>query len=331
MVEQAAERAAESFRARGPWIGGDLQTLRNYLVGRPADLSAWPERALILEMADGSGDRLLAKLQCEPSAKTPLAVLLHGLTGCEDSLYLRNSARALLQDGYAVLRLNLRGAAPGRKLARGHYHAGRSGDLAAALRALKADLPEAFAGGLFLVGFSLGGNMLLKFLAEEGGDFPVTAAASVSAPLSLKAAQQRLMQPRNVLYHRYLLTRMKAEALATPGGQEEPYRSLIPDLKTVYDYDDQLVGPRNGFKGAKDYYARCSARGFLSGIEVPTLVIHATDDPWIPVESYDLPVWREKANLRLLLAEGGGHVGFHARDHSRPWHDRRILDFFASL
>jgi predicted alpha/beta-fold hydrolase len=331
MMEQATAATPPDFRARGPWIGGDLQTLRNYLVGRPADLSAWPERALELEMSDGSGDKLLAKLQGAPSGESPLAVLLHGLTGCEDSLYIRNSARALLERGYAVLRLNLRGALPGRKLARGHYHAGRSGDLAAALRALRAELPEAFAGGLFLVGYSLGANMLLKFLAEEGKDFPVSAAASVSAPLSLKAAQERLMQPRNRLYHRYLLTRMKEEALATPGGLEEPYRSLLPALKTVYDYDDRLVGPRNGFDGAEDYYARCSARGFLSGIAVPTLVIHAADDPWIPVESYDLPVWREKANLRLLLAEGGGHVGFHARDDRRPWHDRRILEFFGSL
>lgn len=330
-MEQATAAAPRDFRARCPWIGGDLQTLRNYLVGRPADLSAWPERAFELEMCDGSGDRLLAKLQGEPSAKTPLAVLLHGLTGCEDSLYLRNSARALLQDGYAVLRLNLRGALPGRKLARGHYHAGRSGDLAAALRALREELPQAFSGGLFPVGFSLGGNMLLKFLAEEGRDFPVTAAASVSAPLSLKAAQQRLMQPRNALYHRYLLVRMKAEALATPGGLEEPYRGRLARLRTVYDYDDQLVGPRNGFAGAEDYYERCSARRFLGGIEAPTLAIHAADDPWIPVESYDLPVWREKANLRLLLAEGGGHVGFHASGDERPWHDGRILDFFGSL
>ncbi len=328
---ETLEQDAADFRARSPWIGGDLQTLRNFLVGRAADLSAWPERALVLPLNDGSGDALCAKLHREPGPERPLLVLIHGLTGCEDSHHLRDAAAHALEQGYAVLRLNLRGAAPGRGLARQHYHAGRSADLADALKALAGELPQAFEGGLFLVGYSLGGNLLLKFLAEEGRDLPVTAAASVSAPIDLKAAQVRMMEPRNRLYHNYLLKRMKQEAQATPGGLEEPYASLLPGLRTLYDYDDAVVGPRNGFAGADDYYRRCSAKGFLEAIEQPVLVIHAQDDPWIPAESYSLPVWRRNASLKLLMPSGGGHVGFHAAGHAVPWHDRRILSFFEEF
>ena len=330
-TRDAQDPAAESFRARSPWIGGDLQTLRNFLTGRPADLSPWPERALTLPVKDGSADALAAKLHGEPGVDRPLLVLIHGLTGCEDSHHIRTAAAYALSQGFAVLRLNLRGATPGRALAREHYHAGRSADLADALKALREDLPLAFEGGLFLTGYSLGGNLLLKFLAEQGRDLPVTAAASVSAPIDLKAAQVRMMAPRNRLYHNYLLKRMKEEALATPGGLEEPYASRLPSLATLFDYDDAVVGPRNGFAGADDYYRRCSAKGFLKGVHHPVLMIHAEDDPWIPAESYRLPLWAEKPNLRLLMPSGGGHVGFHAADHPVPWHERRILAFFDSV
>ncbi len=330
-LDAANDAAADDFRARSPWIGGDLQTLRNFLVGRPADLSAWPERALTLPLRDGSGDSLAAKLHGDPGPGAPLLVLIHGLTGCEDSLHVRTAARHALTEGYAVLRLNLRGAPPGRHLARQHYHAGRSADLADALEALRAERAGVFDGGLFLVGYSLGGNLLLKFLAEEGRDFPVTAAASVSAPIDLKAAQVRMMEPRNRIYHNYLLKRMKQDALATPGGLEEPYASRIEGLATLFDYDDAIVGPRNGFEGADDYYAKSSARRFLDAIEQPAIVIHAEDDPWIPAASYRLSLWKEKPNLRLVMPSGGGHVGFHAAGHAVPWHDRRILTFFEGF
>ena len=331
MLEEQQSADPLGFSARGFWIGGDLQTLRNYLVGRPADLSAWPERRLEIDLADGSGDRILAKLHGDPGPEQPLAVLLHGLTGCEDSLYIRRSARTLLEAGYAVLRMNHRGAAPGRALARQHYHAGRSADICAVLRHMSERRADCFAGGLFLMGFSLGANMLLKFLAEEGRDFPIRGAVSVSAPVDLQAAQQRLMAPRNLLYHRYLLARMKEEARATPGGLEEPFASRLRQVRSVYEYDDRIVGPRNGFEGAEDYYARCSAKNFLSEIAVPTLVVHAGDDPWIPAASYDLPVWRQNGNLKLLMSDGGGHVGFHDAAGGPPWHDRRALSFFAGL
>lgn len=325
----AAAADTPAFVARAPWWGGDLQTLRNFLLRESADLSAWPAERLDLPIADGSGDRLLASLhRVEGAQSAPLAVLIHGLTGCEDSSYVRATARHLLGCGYPVLRLNLRGAGPSRALCRGQYHAGRSEDLRDALLALRAFRPAAMQRGLLLVGYSLGANMLLKFLAEHAAGFPILAAAAVSAPIDLKAAQVRIMAPRNAVYHHYLLARMKQEALAVPGVTGAEERRAIRALRTVYAFDEHRVAPQGGFAGADDYYRRCSARQFLAGIAVPTLVIHALDDPWIPAASYATYDWRRAEAVTPLLPAGGGHVGFHGQG-STPWHNLRIADFFA--
>jgi len=266
---------------RAPWFGGDLQTVRNTLRPPRTPALAGAER-LWLELADGSGDRLAAALS-RPAGRAgkPLAVVVHGLTGCEDSANVRLTAAHLLDRGHPVLRLNLRGAGPSASACRGAYHAGRSDDMAAALRALPADLTRA---GVVLAAYSLGANMLLKFLSEDHPGPRVRAAAAISAPLDLKAAQVTIESPRNTLYHRYLLVRMKDSAAERT--DDDARRAMIAGLRRIYEFDDRIVAADNGFTGAEDYYARSSARNFLDAIEIPTLIIHALDDPWIPPGAY---------------------------------------------
>ncbi len=320
------------FRERPPWLGGDLQTLRNALIKRPADLAPWPARRLELAMGDGSGDRLAAALHLPAGdAGRPLAVLIHGLTGCADSRYVRATARNVLQAGYPVLRLNLRGAGASRPLCRFQYHAGKSEDLCDGLRALGALDPGLLRHGLLLAGYSLGANMLLKFLAEHGDAFPIRAAAAVSAPIDLKATQQRIMAPRNALYHGYLLRRMRAEALDGAAEITAGERRAVLGARNIYQFDDAFVAPRSGFAGAEDYYAKCSAAKFLAAIAAPTLVIQALDDPWIPAAPFRRVDWRAKPNLVPLLPPGGGHVGFHGRGSRTAWHDRCMVRFFAAV
>ncbi len=308
------------FRPRPPWLTGDLQTLRNTLVRPRPDLSPWPGETLSLELGDG--DRLRARLHrpAGPAAGPPL-VLVHGLTGCEDSVYLRASARHFLLRGHPVVRLNLRGAGPGAALARGHYNAGRSGDLRRAFAALPAWLPGA-RDGLAAIGYSLGGNLLLKLLGEGNLPLPVLAAASVSAPIDLKAAQVRMMAPRNGVYHHYLLRRMKAESKADP--------ALLARLRSVWQFDQEVVAPAGGYAGAEDYYARASALRFWRGITVPTLIVAALDDPWIPGASYLAQPWSENPWITVLLPRHGGHVGFHGRGGRSPWHDRCFEIFLGA-
>lgn len=319
------------FRARAPWWGPDLQTLRNHLGPRPADLAAWPQRDLVLPLGDGSGDRLAAALHRPETATGPLVVLVHGLTGCADSSYLRATARQLLLSGFPVLRLSLRGAGPSRPLCSGQYHAGRSEDLRAVLLALKGEVEGLSSDGLVLVGYSLGANMLLKYLGENEHPLPVRAAASISAPIDLKAAQQRIMAPRNGIYHSYLLRRMKAESLEGPVPLTVEEAQAVRSLRSIYEFDDRVVAPRGGFDSAEDYYARCSARHYLAAITVPTLFIHAQDDPWIPFASYRAIDWQANPSLHPSFPTGGGHVGFHDRAGPPAWHDRAITGFFERI
>ncbi len=319
------------FVPRFPWLGGDLQTLRNFIVRPRYDLARWPGRRIELALEDGSGDRLLGVLHENQDEAGPLVVLVHGLTGCQDSFYVLGTARHFLEQGYPVLRLNLRGAGPSRPLCRQQYHAGRSRDLRDAFRALGAALEGRTPGeGLVPVGTSLGGNVLLKFLAEEGRDFPIVAAASVSAPIDLKATQVRIMASRNRLYHAYLLSRMKAELLATPDGVPAEVARSARQSRNIFEFDDAVVAPAAGFLGAEDYYACCSAQGFLPGVEVPVLLLHARDDPWIPPAAYEDAIGVANANLEVRLVPGGGHVGFHGEGSRTAWHDRSIAAFLRA-
>lgn len=324
MAERAAF-AAPPFAPRFPWTTGDLQTARNSLLPLAPSLRRWPGERLHLPMDDGTGDMLAAMLhRPERDRGRPLAVLIHGLTGCEDSAYVRASARRLLAAGHPVLRLNLRGAGPSGLCCAERYHAGRTDDLRRALAALDAPLK---ANGLVAIGYSLGANMLLKYLGEEGAAAPFAAAVAVSAPIDLHATAHRFHAPRNRAYLGYMMRRIKAETLRPQAALDGAMRAAVARCRTVVEFDEVCVAPMNGFAGAEDYYRRCMARRFLLDIRVPTLAIHAGDDPWIPADAYRAFDWRSNPALTLLLPRGGGHVGFHGRGDRTPWHDRATAAF----
>jgi predicted alpha/beta-fold hydrolase len=313
------------FVPRAPWWNGDLQTLRNYFVGA-GSLDLAPGERLLLPLGDG--DRLAGSWHRPPvEMGRPLVVLVHGLSGCEDSFYIRRSAAHLLAAGWPVLRLNLRGAGPARAFCRGHYHAGKTEDLRAALTALPT---AAAASGIVLVGYSLGGNVVLKLLGE-GAPGNVRAGASISAPIDLAAAAIGIMRRRNFLYHRHILAGIKREATAPGAALTDGERAAIAGARTLAEFDDVFTARRHGFAGVDDYYARASAARLLGAIAVPTLVIHALDDPWIPAASYAAVAWRDNPRLVPLLPRRGGHVGFLGADRERSWHDLCLLRFLAPL
>jgi predicted alpha/beta-fold hydrolase len=315
------------FRPRFPWWSGDLQTIANRLRGVPTSLAPHKTGRLRVPLPDGTGDTLLASLDrpATPRAGAPLTILIHGLTGAEDSLYLFTMARLLLDRGGRVLRLNLRGAGPSRSVCGQHYYAGRSQDL----RVLLSVLPDELArDGLVAVGYSLGGAMLLKYLGEEGVASPLAAAATVSAPIDLAVACRHMMRLRNRLYHRYILDLMKAEATGAGAIVSAAERAAIMGARTVWDYDDVFIAPRYGFASAEDYYERCRPTRFMAGIRVPTLVMSALDDPWIPGALYREYDWASNASLKPLLPDSGGHVGFHGAGSRQPWSDLAVARFF---
>lgn len=292
---------------------------------RGAEHCPGPAERLNFPMADGTGDILQGLFNRPDRQTSPLAVLLHGLTGDEEAAYVQATAACLLTFGYPVLRLNLRGAGPSRLSCRRRYHAGRTDDLRMVLSQLE---PCKVGNGIVMAGYSLGGNALLKLLGE--GDLPVQvlAAASVSAPIDLEATTKQFMAPGNVLYHRWLLSRMKQEVLVANIDADPAWIAAARQARSVWAFDDTLVAPWNGWSGAPEYYRLNSALSFLPAIRVPTLVLHSLDDPWIPGDLYTDFKW-QNPYLTPLLSPRGGHVGFHGRNG--VWHDRCMVDFFAAV
>ena len=304
------------FRERAPWFGSDLQTLRNAVVGAPPDLPGG-ER-LLLKIA--GGDRLSARLDGPPVPLTrPLAVLVHGCAGSEASPSVVATAHHLTGQGWTVLRLNLRGSGSSRPIAAGHYHAGRTEDVEEALRGLPAHLVR---NGIILLGQSLGGNLILKFMGEGGHSLPVLAAVTVSAPIDLSGTCAKMLTWRNFFYERAMLHAMKCEALAPGADLSTAERAAIAAARNVYEFDDRFIAPLFGYRGAEDYYETNAAKNFLAGIQRPTLILHALDDPWIPEACYRAIDWSRLSMIEAVLTPRGGHLGFHGRGSRVPWHDR---------
>jgi predicted alpha/beta-fold hydrolase len=321
------------FRPRFPWWGPDLQTIAVLLNPKNADLAPHTSERLCFPMADRTGDILLGMLDrpAEPVEGRPLAILLHGLTGDERSPYLLKSARHLLDRGYPVLRLNVRGAGPSRPYCKEHYHVGRTADFRRVLSLLP---DESTRHGVIAVGYSLGGAMLLKYLGEEGSFSSLRAAATICAPIDLIGTCRHMMTPRNWLYHRYMLRGIKAEAMGQGVRMSDAERAVVRAARTVWEFDDRFISPRYGFNGAGDYYQLCAPIEFMPEVRVPTMVLASGDDPWIPVEHYRGFKWSDNPWLLPVITPTGGHVGFHGDTSGQAWTDialEKFLDRIAAV
>lgn len=258
----------------------------------------------------------------------PCVVLFHGLEGSSRSHYARSVMRAAAERGWRGVVVHFRGCSgePNR-LARA-YHSGDSAEIGWVL----ADLHRRLGIPLYVAGVSLGGNALLKWLAEQGGAARplVAAAAAVSAPLDLAAANASLMRGFNRIYTRHFLASLIPGAIA----KARRFPGLFDVAKaraarSLYDFDDVVTAPLHGFRGADDYYARCSAGPLLGGVEVPTLVLNAANDPFLPAAALPatnkVPAW-----VRLEVPRHGGHVGFvtEGLPGCLDWLPRRLLAHF---
>jgi hypothetical protein len=318
------------FRPRFPWWSADLQTIAVLLGTFESNLAPHTSERVCFCMADRSGDILVGMLDrpAKPQPGRPLAILIHGLTGCEKSSHVLNGARLLLDRGHPVLRLNLRGCGASRPYCREHYHVGRTADFRRVLSQLPEELTE---NGIVAVGYSLGGAMLLKYLGEEGSFSPLRAAATICAPLDLMRTCRHMMRPRNWLYHTYILNDLKKEALAEGASISPEEREVVRSARSVFEYDDRFISPRYGFRGAEDYYELCAPLHYMPEIRVPTMVLAAGDDPWIPAEYYRDFKWSDNPWLLPVIPESGGHLGFHSATSDRPWCDLALEKFLERI
>ena len=310
----------EPFRPRFPWYGRHLQSLRNPLCPAPV-LPTGPGERVALPLGDGDVLQVRRDAPPVPEPTHPTVVLLHGLGGCETSNYMLAASRYFALAGAVVWRFSLRGAGPSQATCRDWSHGGRYGDV-------EAVLPQLDAGpaGLFLVGFSLGGSVLLNYLARGRVDPRVRAAASVSAPLDLPAASEVLHTPANRLYHDYLLRALKRDYLNPHSSLTAAERAAVAGARTLFEVDDRFTAPHHGFGRAVDYYRAVSALPRLAAITRPTALLHGVNDPFIPPDPYHRV---RGAAVTVGLAAGGGHLGFH--DRRGLWHLRQCSRFLAHL
>lgn len=353
-----------TLRPRPPWLGGDLQTLRDSL--RPVKLPRDQGQPLLFDLT--GGDQLLGLLD-QPLSSTrangqqaaALVVVLHGLGGGSDRLGVRRLALNLQRSGFAVLRLNLRGAGPGRPWARGTYAASCNSDLLAVwpqLRSLAAGRP------LLAVGLSLGGTTLLNALLADGdarrmaglpsGVPLLDALVCVSSPLDLVASSRQIGRLRNRLYERWLLRRLRRDTLADPGGVMADERRALQRVVSIRDFDAAITAPRWGHASVEDYYRAATVlprlldlvgdRSAVSAGErklelSPTLLLHALDDPWVPAAAAVQLAQAVAAlpdtalpPLQVLLTPTGGHNGFHAAGDGPvcSWSDALVLRWLTA-
>ena len=315
-----------AFKPRAPWYGGDLQTLRNALMHRAKPLPGM-SASVEFNLPDGSGDIMTGALDTpHKRGSGPLIILLHGLTGCNTSVYMWEASRAHLNRGRQVLRLNLRGAGSSAKTCSKFYYAGSYRDIESVLNQLDPPLVQ---NGVFIVGFSLGGSILLNVLARANLPSSVVGAACVSTPLDLMQATKRMMEPRNRFYHKRILTDMKRELHVK--AQDRAEAALIREVKSLLELDDRITAPRHGYSGVEDFYQSTSGLECLPNIKHPLLLIHAADDPWIPAKPYMNLSSKPESNITSIVTTTGGHVGFHVHRGQETWHNVRIAGFVKKL
>lgn len=307
------------------WLPGPhLQTLWGPFCRRRARLERSRER---LWLADG--DFLDLDWHGPHQADAPLVAIFHGLTGSSDSHYVVGLQQRLAEQGWASAAVNWRGCSGEPNLLPRAYHSGASDDVVEVIAHLQACRPLA---PLFAVGYSLGGNVLLKYLGESAGDCPLQAAVAVSVPFRLDECADRIGEGFSRIYQSHFMrglvayVRAKRERFRDKGLSEHlaTLEQLGPleDMRTFWDFDGRITAPLHGFSDAHDYYRRASSRYYLGQIRVPTLLIQSEDDPFVYPRS--LPDADElSASTRFERLPRGGHVGFVG---GPPWAPRHYLE-----
>ncbi len=279
---------------------------------RTFDFSAFPvERRLIQTEQDV---QVLVETQRPPGPPRAELVLVHGLEGSGQAGYIVSLAHQALTSGFTVHRFHMRTCGGTEHLCQTLYHAGLTGDLVSFLEQNQAAAP------LFPIGFSLGGNVVLKAAAESGLRL-LAGACTVSAPIDLALCARALEKPANRLYQNRFVARMKQRLLRTGRYRAQ---DLAP-CRTIFEIDDRITAPSFGFASAADYYETQSALRFVPHIKIPVLMITAQDDTLIPFESYQGPAVMENPCIQVIAPEHGGHIGFLARTGPRFWADAVLL------
>jgi uncharacterized protein len=322
-----------SFEPRRFWTNGHVQTIVGNYLPRPSFLVDTVAETVVVDQADGSRVLCHCHWQAEPDRATRLTlVLVHGLEGSSNSRYMQGIAARAWDAGMNVIRMNMRNCGGTDALTPTLYHSGLSGDVGAVVR----HYAQQFAlQRVALVGYSMGGNLVLKLAGEWGNQPPLCAVAAVCPAVDLAPGADALHEPLNRAYEwnflrglraRYARKRELFPASYAPAAEIGPVRS-------IREFDHKIVSRYCGFRDADDYYYRAASARVVDRIAVPTLILHAQDDPFIRL----LPDTRAKllANPHISFVETrhGGHCAYLSRDPGNDihWAESTVIRFVQSV
>lgn len=259
-----------------------------------------------------------------------LVIISHGLEGNSHRAYVKGMARAFFQEGFDALCWNFRGCGEEMNQQLRFYHSGATDDLDLVVsHAIAQHYNE-----IYLIGFSLGGNLTLKYLGERGSDVYQELKGSVtfSVPLDLHASSIQISKPSNWIYSRRFLDALKKKVIQKSKSRKEINILGIEKINKLIDFDDRYTALIHGFPNAIDYYQQCSAIRFLKEIKIPTLIVNAKNDPFLNASCYPDALLNGHPFVRFESPERGGHVGFTLfNQNGLYWSELRALNFIQSI
>lgn len=272
-------------------------------------ISTWDDDFLHIDMLAAGHNRI--------------AILCHGLEGSSSSQYIISTGKLLNTHGWDIAALNYRGCSGVINDKLHMYHSGSTSDLQVVIDSVIDDYDE-----LILIGFSLGGNICLKYTGENASaiDVKISRTIAVSVPVDLKAGSVNIGKRSNKIYERNFLKTLTQKAIEKHKQYPDAIDlSYLKGMKKLYDFDDRYTGPIHGFLNAEDYYAKCSSKQFLHDIKIPSLIVNALDDPFLPEECYPYKEIESNKHLQMLTPKYGGHVGFVQPRQEYYWIEETIL------
>ena len=319
---------ASSFQPPLPLRNAHLMTLVSRYWPRDTSLAGLPQESRLFTV--GLDTQLEGFCHWQDNrTSSPTAIVVHGLEGCSESRYMRGIAAKFYRAGLNVIRMNQRTCGGTEHLTPTLYNSGLSGDY----RAIVGELAHRDGlGRIWLIGFSMGGNLALKAAGELHTSEPAFSGAVAVCP-NIDPAQcaEALEQRRNRIYHSHFLSRLKArlrrKAALFPGKWD---LTELDRIARISEFDDRYTAPDGGYRNGADYYDRAGARHVLDSIAVPTLIITAQDDPFIPYSLFTVPQIQRHPKIRVVAPRHGGHCGFFHWSHNGEdsyWAENRIVDF----
>jgi predicted alpha/beta-fold hydrolase len=325
-TSQSPEKS-ETFVPRRWLRGGHTQTVASFLMRRHISLPASEER--LVEVAPGI--QVLCHCHWQADRTKPLTIIIvHGLEGSSESQYVRGITEKGLAAGMNVVRYNQRNCGGTEALAPVLYHSGLSDDVAAVARDL---IERDGLSRLALAGFSMGGNLVLKLAGEWGSQGPsqFRAVAACCPALDLAASADALHQPANRIYELYFLFNLRRRMMRKANLFPKHFDvSRIWGMRSLRDFDHQITAYYCGFSGADDYYARASASNVVGKIAVPTLIVHAANDPFIRILAETRRKIVSNPHIKFVEVEDGGHCAFVGGRNGADdgfWAESQIVDF----